>query len=510
MAFAQEGAGRRVSFRNPFLRLGTALLAPLALACPVEDGRQAPEPAPHKQSLTGTYDCVCTKTRISAYGEAGVAGSSWRFSIHENNAKFFLVDDATGMLRQFGIAAAAIPVTPDDNGFHLVSKSPAGISTITGRFSEDGSLAYTKTRAFEGGTTTFEGRCVKAGAEKYMKAVFIRPGADFYHSLGAGPDLGVPRFGGGTLPSFARDLLRSGVTDVFIAFKTDYVWTSRHDHNNDKKFVEGHPDDLLYDSRFDANEEHSFAQARKAGFDPVGALMAACGNAYASAGKKVRFHAWFPVFVDEHAVRFAFQRGYAERGAFGNGIAAVLNFISGKGHDCQSRVAAEPSNPVVVAYELAVLNEIVAKCPSLSGINLDYIRYSFNTDPCYEGGDPTKPLRVHAWNVKAAAIEGFVKKVRAEFPKMILSADVFAESQMREAIGQDGILQYLDVIMPILRAWSRDITNPASRGVVSDLASDLNAAKEAGPAGYAIFTYELLLSDASVKNLASLKGKIGY
>lgn len=139
-----------------------------------------------------------------------------------------------------------------------------------------------------------------------------------------------------------------------------------------------------------------------------------------------------------------------------------------------------------------------------------------------------------------------MKKVRAKFPSKILSADVMAVEETRQRAGQDGLLPYLDIIMPmaysyadngsnngsstvagwvadlrrqypskillpILRGYEEGITIPPSKGLVSDLSADLAAVKLVKIDGYALFTYELLLNENSVtKKLSELKGRIGY
>jgi hypothetical protein len=225
----------------------------------------------------------------------------------------------------------------------------------------------------------------------------------------------------------------------------------------------------------------------------------------------------------------------------GNALDAVSDALSGKNYDCQSNVAADPSNPHVVEHELSVLGDLLAEYPLLSGINLDYIRYSSPPDPCYRGGDVTKDVEPHLWNVNSSAIVDFVKKVRTKFPNVILSADVLADAQTRTEVGQAGILQYVDIIMPmtysynptgtaldiknwvdeikqevptktilpILRGWTSGLPNPTAAGLISNFASDLAAVKTENTAGYAIFTYDELLRETGNSKLSVILAALG-
>jgi len=62
-------------------------------------------------------------------------------------------------------------------------------------------------------------------------------------------------------------------------------------------------------------------------------------------------------------------------------------------------------------------------------------------------------------------------------------------------------------IVPALRGWK---VKESSDKLLIDLRIDLQSTKDAKANGYAIFTYESLLSESNSMSLASIKEKIGY
>lgn len=510
--------------RNPFLKL--ALLASLSIAAqPATSNTTQSKPA--TQAVAGRYQCSVPK----------VGGNPPR------NARFLapelVLSENNGVLAITDQTGVTTHVKRTSHGFTDNLKSGKVAVSGTGQFSADGTLRFKYINSSPRYNFTITYACKRVEPPKppaptgtTMRGVFIRPGIaanQFYNSFG-GPGKSAVTVNG-TLESSAQDLLNSGVTDIFVGFKTDFPWS-----------VAGHAGDFIFDSAEGGYEDANSLSARQNDFDPIRAFMTACQNTYAAAGKNVRFHAWFPVFKDEYAVRFGFQTGNANSDLLGDIVDDISHIASGKDYDCQSNVAAEPSNPVVTRFELTALEELMAAYPLLSGINLDYIRYSLHTDPCYAGGDVKKDIEPHTWNVKPTAIEDFVKNVRAEFPNAVLSADVFADSGMRSEVGQAGILQYLNIIMPmaythdpngttadlkiwvstikqgyptktvipILRGWNDGLPAMTPEGLISNLASDLATVKTIESDGYAVFTYEYLLKETGNSQLSAIKAKLGF
>jgi hypothetical protein len=538
LSFGTEKAKHHNVLHNPFLKLGAALLASISLAYPQQIAPKTATPAPVTQDNSTKY--TCNQLRMvgnpnlgfmNSQSTGGQSGPAYNVWLRETKDSILFRDSWNVSFSAKG----------DGSNFRYTKASSMGQKTWNLNFTGPKTFKLRITSAttvFP--TVTLETNChckdarkaAAAPTDKTMRGVFIRPDKalfQFYTSFGGPGKTAVTV--SGTLKSSAQDLLNSGVTDIFIGFKTDFPWS----HN-------GHSGDFLFDSKEGGYEDSLSLFARQNGFDPINAFMNACQATYAAAGKKVRFHAWFPVFKDEYAVRFGFQTGNANSGFVGNALNAISHLLNGKNCDCQSNVAAEPSNPMVVTYELTALEELMANYPLLSGINLDYIRYMLVGDSCYAGGDVKKDVEPHIWNVNSTAIEDFVKKVRAEFPNAVLSADVFADAQMRIDIGQAGILQYLDIIMPmaytyfpngtamdlktwvstikqgfptktvmpILRGWEDGLPNPTPAGLISNLTSDLVAVKTIGSDGYAIFTYEYLLKQTGNNKLSAIKAKLGY
>ena len=62
-------------------------------------------------------------------------------------------------------------------------------------------------------------------------------------------------------------------------------------------------------------------------------------------------------------------------------------------------------------------------------------------------------------------------------------------------------------VVPIVRGWA--ISQDAN-GFLSDLTSDIKAARESGADGIAIFTYESMLKSATSTTMESIKDRIAY
>ena len=324
-----------------------------------------------------------------------------------------------------------------------------------------------------------------------IRAVFIRPCEKqlFRDGAFANGDLGT-RVDGGSLESVCEDLKESEITDVFVAFKVDHEGKGCGDYG-----------ELLYDSeKYPQNVSESFRKAFESGIDPIKELMKACN------GKGMTFHAWFPVFADRIAAKIA---GVSARNeAFGCG-----------GEPMFSEVFADPENEAVRKYQIELLEEIMHRYYGIAGVNLDYIRYPNPGD----GDIPT----YYTVKVTPQAILDFVTMVKHHVTRRI-SADVFAEESTRINSGQNGILGYVDIILPmsytyfgdfdgpsdvkfwtqdayslyplkqivpVLRGWIEGINDYRSDGLIDDLTQDVEAAKKGRANGYGIFTYESLLSE---------------
>jgi hypothetical protein len=136
-----------------------------------------------------------------------------------------------------------------------------------------------------------------------------------------------------------------------------------------------------------------------------------------------------------------------------------------------------------------------------------------------------------------------MKNVKVQFPNLIISADLFADKNARQGVGQAGIPQYLNIAMPmaysysssndedstVVKNWITEFQNmygnmtivpiirgfaetgfQTNRNLISDVAADLQAVKSANASGYAIFRYETLLIQTGNKKLSLIKGQIGF
>ncbi|MFH2020574.1 MAG: putative glycoside hydrolase [archaeon] len=266
---------------------------------------------------------------------------------------------------------------------------------------------------------------------------------------------------------------------------------------------------------------------------------------YKASNSYLKIHAWFPVFKDPYAVeeaggpKLAAQK--AKKGLltetrdhllnpWDRGSTDTIPIYDNKLSDpTNPRYFADPANPDVVRYELSLLEEIVRKYTP-DGINLDYIRY---TDKEYVPGGYTLIIT-------QGAITDFVRQVRSKFgSKPELSADVFPSDQ-RPVRGQDldHFAQYLDVIIPMEYA-DLTIEKPAEIGqetlslrrkfpgkyVITalkgwkggeqnlqdfflELRDGIRKSLGAGASGYAIFTYESLLTGSGSGSLNKVEQNI--
>jgi hypothetical protein len=373
-------------------------------------------------------------------------------------------------------------------------------SNVKGKI-ENHDITFSDSRTSVSGTEckdlTFELSCKKISDSQckndYHRAVFIRPCPGL---LFTDNKFTKTKVGGSTIQDVCSDLRGSCVTDIFIAFKSD--------------------------GRSECGEAGTllFTPYRSDAKDPIMDLMKECAD--------MNIHAWFPVFKDPYLIRI---HGGAEK--------AGQSAASGVG-TVYSGIFAEPMNSDVVAYQLSLLSEITAKYP-LTGINLDYIRYA----DAGEGDLPIgSPVSVHS-----EAISDFANKVMSKFPNLVISADVFADAGTRQEVGQSGVLDIVSVIMPmeytyfakfggpneiteggeviklmhldktvipILRGWrcrttEECIIDETPTDLLNSLTTGIQAAKSIIPAdGYAIFTYESLLSETVSSSLKYSKEKLGF
>jgi len=326
------------------------------------------------------------------------------------------------------------------------------------------------------------------------------------------------RVGGSTVGSVCKDLKDSGVTDVFLPFKVDHEGKGCGDYG-----------ELLYDSKeYPERVSPSFRQAIEKGFDPIAAIIKECKKQ----SSRMRFHAWFPVFADRYAAQDA--------PIIGQTTSWIL--FKNDNPKCKSKIFADPKSSTVAEYEFKLLDELFSKYPDIKGLNLDYIRYpdlsNFRESIQDTNGFMKSECEAADFQVSSEVITDFVRQVRKKYPKVVLSADVMASQGRREALGQEGILIYLDWVMPMeytkmgvspgdIGTWIEEIKKSHSdkrvisdlRGwvisqtgsqLLDDLTRDIKDARQAGANGYAIFTYESLLSEAGIASLKSVRGKIKY
>lgn len=552
------------AIRNQFLKLGTALLVSLSIASQMGAPKTALAKPPHKtQIVAGKYHCSPPKFRgIPPYGLIPAASD-------------MILSEKNGTLSITDYTGFTTPVKRTANGFTFKINGGQVRVSGTGQFSADGTLRSTITRSSPHFRLTQTHICrliepakpiapiqqAVAPTDKTMKAVFIRPAkGDFYSNFWTDKN-NAARVGcdseNCSLDSVSQDLLASGVTDVFIAFKTDgSAWTTEVlNDDGSVKIPGGHVGDLAYPSkRYPKNLDPSlqYALDSNINFDPIRTLMDSIQSAYTAANKTIHIHAWFPVFADWYAAQIEKQKA----------IYLQPNPILPLPMPCYSDTGAEPTNAKVVAYELDVISEILTKYPTLYGVNLDYIRYYFPSADCFTNDGKKAISHLYSWVVNPQAIEDFVQQVKAQFPGKVLSADVFVTGDNRKLLGQAGIPKYLDIALPMtytdgntingdsneVKTWITDFQSaysgttiiPILRGfspvtgndliskiiadiqtavgvvpagnldLISDVNAELMAIKSTTVSGYAIFNYVSILTSTGNTQLSTLKNKIGF
>lgn len=329
---------------------------------------------------------------------------------------------------------------------------------------------------------------------------------------------------GGTIQEACEDLRDSGVTDLFLSFKSDHEGKGCGDAGR-----------LLYPSRYNTMDQD--------GFDPVGAIIDTCRSVYKNAGKTLRIHAWVAIFKDRNAAGYGGQKGHI--GDWGN---QAWGAVFGRGDpECESPIFADPANEYVVSHNLVILDEITERYGSkLYGLSLDYIRYSDIGE--VECIGYTDHQDVYEWNVDPDAPANFVKTVVTTYPGFVISGNVMPVSLYRQRLGQENVLDHLDIIMPMtysrfgaivsddmigleidalnndypetpimadLRAWVIPVsdwyfwdTRSDSEVLFDDLNADIGRVAKAD--GYVLFTYESLLNETGSDSLSSIKERIGF
>ena len=508
-------------------------------------------PVKTRKTLTGQYKCKeeiqVGRNKSQGWTSLEICGSKGKRTI---KLPFPIPPNRTKIKENNGVIRFKIRMGNDEiSGFGL-SKDDGSLAlkvTKFGRFTGSMTIIYACQNL-----ATCDGYVEYEKPEQYRKVVFTRPCPNkLYDSFGFD---GKKRelVGGRTAYQVCADLRRNNVYDIFIPFKADDETYSPEC---------GKQGDLLFNStKYGYNRNQSFKDAHNNGFDPIKAFMDACTSVYKQRGKTVRFHAWFPVFSDRHA---AAKAGLKARGEIQQGhIETAWNLIKrlfGKGESkygyWTSIKHADPQSMVVVDYQMELLKEIVAKY-QVAGINLDYIRYPFSDEPSegyfddqLQKESPEAKPSNYQWITNPLVIEDFVKRVRAEFPKLTVSADVFTRSWMRDQNAQQSILPHLDMIIPMsytggdslldsdlpiikeVKFWNEDLrrnypdtvlitllgtwrrgaeTAQNTADVFRRAKSDIGLTKESPVDGYGIFTYESLLRQTNSKSLWSIRKKIGF
>ncbi len=487
------------------MALGTALTAAFSLLQPLVEPKASLKFPPRVEDLSGSYNCGGTvnnghsnKTGNHQLVPASVEIARKGITTYEIRTSS--PDPHISQLK-FTSLTTTSDLVVDGNTFKYDGKMHSDAymrDTIVGGCDfemdavgkiENHNITYSESRTLileneicapEVGNETLKVSCQKTTDNQckndYHRAVFIRPCAGL---LFTDNKFSKTTVGGGTVQSVCSDLRSSCVSDIFIAFKSD---------GSD---LCGEAGTLLY------------TQIGSSSKDPIMDLMKECAD--------MNIHAWFPVFHDSYMIKML---GGAER---------VGQSAASEGGTTYSGIFAEPMNSDVVSYQLSLLSEIVAKYP-LTGINLDYIRYAYAGE-----GDlpPGSPISIHP-----DAINDFVNKVMTNFPRFVISADVFADSGTRQEMGQSGVLDIVSVIMPmeymyfskflgsdkvagygqeiklmhlnkavipILRGWvcrtPSCSKNETYFDMLNSLTAGIQATKSIIPAdGYAIFTYEMMLT----------------
>lgn len=531
--------------RNPFLKLGVALLASLTIISqPIAAETTLANPTP-KSQIVGKYHCKPPKV------VNGILPHQPGVTLVPVAADMIL-SEKYGSLFMSLEGGPKIPIERTTDGF--TSKIKIGQDTVSsiGRFLSNGTLKVDITRSsfYSSATITNECKSIEKPKPAQKKAVFIRPAkgdffSDFWTDANNAATVGCDSEYC-SLDSASQDLLASGVTDVFIAFKTDgSAWTTEvFNTDGTVKIPGGHVGDLAYPSRLYPNNldpSLQYVLASNSKFDPIGNLIASLQNVYAAANKTIHIHAWFPVFADWYAAQIEPQKGvYAQPSPI---MAIFPLLLPTMITTCYSDTGAEPTNAKVVAYEFDVIGEILTKYPALYGLNLDYIRYyssdPSNPAPCFTSDGKKATPYLYSWNVNPQAIENFVQQVNAQFPNLVISADVFVNGDARKQLGQAGVPNLVKISMPMaytdgitidsdsneVKTWISNFQNtyngvtiiPIIRGfplgkaeLIGDVNAEIQAIKSLGAPGYAIFNYESILTSTGNRQLSILKNKIGF
>lgn len=482
------------------LVLGSALLcASIAFG----QGREL-----HEKEKAGSR---ATTTASTVYGNYSCPGMS--FSVKTNGTLTYN-DISTSIMG----GAQVFPLTKiAGNSFKAGKTVPGGSFSIEGIL--DGAklnVTIIRKSAYSGVSRGKE-RCIKHGVvaqekkepvckDKLRRGVFVRPCAG-----GLFTNTTFKKTKAGSVEDFCEDLRLSSITDLFIAFKSD------------GHLACGKPGTLLFNNIFDStanDKKNKLQQSRLEGFDPVKEIVDTCTS------KRIKVHAWFPVFHDKVAIEmFGGSEKAGQKASFPEipNVSPIARVVAKK-YDFYSTEAADPANQEIVNYELARLEELLRAYPKLAGVNLDYIRYSSEKTPKEKTGD----VDGRFWLTNPSKINEFVEAAKQRLhtikPGIIISADVFADAQMRLILGQADVPNMVDIAlpmtymfadgfggadqirssveglgntlnqMPILRGYySRGLVDQKSKGQTQDTIDGLTVVNALDTMGFSIFTYEQFL-----------------
>lgn len=257
--------------------------------------------------------------------------------------------------------------------------------------------------------------------ENKMRAVFMRPCQLDIEQLKKGK-----KEAGAYLDGLVLELKQYGINAIFVGF--------RGDEDTDYACLGTPSGSLFYDSEtYDGMEDPTFHSLFKKGIDPVKMLLEK------AKANKIEVHSWSPVFRDAALVEFERIKGNSVKY---QSFKESWHWPWEEPKECKvGDVYLDPGDSDVQTKELDILKDIVKQNPTLTGLNLDYVRY-YSPPNCERIG-----------SMDAQNVVNFVKKVREEFPNITLSADVFSGviSPALLVVGQDigGIAQHVDMLMPM-------------------------------------------------------------
>ncbi len=455
-----------------------------------------------------------TAAASTVYGNYSCPNMS--FSVNKNGTLLYS-DVSTSIMG----GAQVLPLTKIvANSFKAVKTVPGGSFSIEGTLDGVKLKVTILRKSVYGGTNQGTEQCTKHGVittekkegpickDKLRRGVFIRPcvGGLFTNAT-------FKKTKAGSIEDFCEDLKLSSITDLFIAFKSD-----------------GHPvceesGTLLFSNTFDSttnDKKDRLQQSRLNGYDPIKEIVNVC------ASKRIKIHAWFPVFHDKVAIEmFGGPEKAGQKASFPEipTVSPAARVVA-KEYDFYSAEAADPGNQEIVNYELARLEELLRMYPKLAGVNLDYIRYSSEKTPKRETND----VDGRVWLTNPSKINEFIETVkqrlRAIKPSIIISADVFADAQMRLITGQADVPSKVDItlpmtylhysgfggpdsirqsfqefedaptlVFPLVRGWNQDPEiSRRSRGIKQDVIDSVQTIKDLNAKGIVIFTYEQFLA----------------